>query len=117
MAYDEGLAERIRSNLAGRSDVTELKMFGGIAFMVADHMALGVNGDDLMVRVAPDAHDDALARPHVRPMDFTGRPIRGWVYVGPAGTARDADLVGWVEAGAAFAALQPNKASRRASGR
>ena len=107
MAYDEALAERIRSVLADRDDVTEQKMFGGIAFMIGGRMAVGVVHDDLMVRVGPDAHDAAIARPHVRPMDFTGRPMRGFVYVAPAGVADDRRLTQWVEVGAAFAASQP----------
>jgi TfoX/Sxy family transcriptional regulator of competence genes len=112
MAYDEALAERIRAVLADRDNVTEQKMFGGIAFMISDRMAVGVIHDDLMVRVGPDAHDDAVARPHVRPMDFTRRPMRGFVYVAPAGVADDGDLAQWVEAGAAFAASQPPKKRR-----
>lgn len=109
MAYDEALAARIRSALARRENVTERKMFGGIAFMVGDRMAVGVIRDDLMVRVGPEAHDDALARPHTRPMDFSGKPMRGMVYVSPAGVAADADLARWVEAGAAYASSQPPK--------
>jgi hypothetical protein len=97
MAYDEALAARIRSVLAHRENVTERKMFGGVAFMVGDRMAVGVIRDDLMVRVGPEAHDDALA------------PMRGMVYVSPAGIAADADLARWVEAGAAYAASQPPK--------
>lgn len=112
MAYDEALAERIRGELAQRDDVSEQKMFGGIAFMIGDRMAVGVVHDDLMVRVGPDAHDDAVARAHVRPMDFTGRPMRGMVYVAPAGVVEDAHLAQWVEAGAAFAASQPPKQRR-----
>lgn len=109
MAYDEELAERIRGLLAGRDDVTERKMFGGIAFMVRDRMAVGVVRHDLMVRVGPGAHDEAVARPHTRPMDFTGRPMRGMVYVAPAGVADDAELARWVETGAPYAASQPPK--------
>jgi TfoX/Sxy family transcriptional regulator of competence genes len=112
MAYDEALAARIRAVLAGRDDVREQKMFGGIAFMVGDRMAVGVVHDDLMVRVGADAHDDAVAQPHARPMDFTGRPMPGMIYVAPAGVADDADLARWVEAGAAFAASQPPKQRR-----
>jgi TfoX/Sxy family transcriptional regulator of competence genes len=107
MAYDESLVARIREVLARRDDVREQKMFGGIAFMVRDRMAVGVVHEDLMVRVGPDAHDDAVAQPHARPMDFTGRPMRGMVYVAPAGVADDADLARWVEAGAAFAISRP----------
>ena len=112
MASDETLAERIRGTLAERDDVTERNMFGGIAFMIGGHMAVGVVHDDLMVRVGPDAHDDAVERAHVRPMDFTGRPMRGFVYVAPAGVAADPDLARWVAAGVAFAASQPPKRRR-----
>ena len=103
MAYDEALAERVRSLLSARSDVREQKMFGGLAFMVADKMAVGIVGDDLMVRVGRDAYDEALAQPHTRPMDFTGRPSRGMVYVAPDGVASDTDLARWVETGVAYA--------------
>jgi TfoX/Sxy family transcriptional regulator of competence genes len=103
MAYDEALAGRIRSVLADRADVRERKMFGGIAFMVADKMAVGVIGDDLMVRVGPDGYEEALARPHTRPMDFTGRPTKGMVYVSATGTAADSDLTRWVRIGTAYA--------------
>ena len=85
MAYDEALAERVRVLLAPRTDVSERKMFGGLAFMVGDHMACGVLGHDLIVRVGPEGSDDALSQPHARPFDFTGRPSRGTVYVAPAG--------------------------------
>ena len=74
MAYNGELADRIRGSLAGRSGVAERKMFGGIAFMVDGHMCCGVTGDLLMIRVGADGFDDALAQPHSRPMDFTGRP-------------------------------------------
>ena len=97
MAYDEGLAARVRDTFRGRQDVVEKKMFGGLTFMVAGRMACGVVHDDLMVRVGPAGHDAALAEPHARPMDFTGRPMKGMVYVGSAGVRRDADLVRWVE--------------------
>jgi TfoX/Sxy family transcriptional regulator of competence genes len=96
MAYDEALADRIRTALRDRADVAERKMFGGIAFMVAGKMACGVIHDDLMVRVGREGHDPALAEPHTRPMDFTGRPMRGMVYVGPAGVRSEADLARWI---------------------
>lgn len=109
MAFDEGLAARVRSLLADRDDVTERKMFGGIAFMLGDRMAVGIVRDDLMVRVGAEGYDAAVARPHARPMDFTGRPTRSMVYVAPAGTAHDADLARWVEAGVAYAGSLPSK--------
>lgn len=110
MAFDEGLAQRIREALGGRDAVTERKMFGGIAFMVGGNMACGVNGDALMVRVGADGHDDAIAEPHVRVMDFTNRPMRGFLYVEPDGLRTPEDLARWVAAGADHAASLPPKA-------
>ena len=110
MAYDEALADRIRATFAGESGVVEKKMFGGLAFLVNGNMACGVaGGDDLMVRVGPDNHEDALSRPHARPMDFTGRPMRGMVYVARPGFESDKDLAAWVESGASFARSLPPK--------
>jgi TfoX/Sxy family transcriptional regulator of competence genes len=97
VAYNEKLAERIRTALADRNDVREQKMFGGIAFMVRDRMAIGVIRDDLIVRVGNDAAAEALAQPHARPMDFSGRPAKGMVYVAPAGVGTDKELETWVE--------------------
>lgn len=87
-------------------------MFGGIAFMVAGNMACGVIGEDLMVRLGPEDAERALAEPHVRPMDFTGRPMKTTVYVDAEGTASEADLGGWVDAGADYAASLPPKSKR-----
>lgn len=109
MAYDEALAARIRAALAGEPNVTEKKMFGGVAFMVGGNMACGVTTDEMMVRVGPDNHEDALSRPHARPMDFTGRPMRGMVYVALPGIESDEGLAAWVEAGASFARSLPAK--------
>ena len=109
MAYDEGLAERVRGVLAEVADTSERKMFGGLAFMVRGHMTVGIIGDELMVRVGPDGEDDALARPHARPMDFTGKPMRGYVYVAGEGAAEDDDLAAWVARGLAFTASLPPK--------
>jgi len=97
MAYDEGLAQRIRSALRGRDDVVEKQMFGGLTFMIAGRMACGVIHDELMVRVGPDGHDAAVTEPGVRPMDFTGWPMRGMVYVASAAVATDDDLRRWVD--------------------
>jgi TfoX/Sxy family transcriptional regulator of competence genes len=109
MAYDEHLAERIRGVLRGRDNVTERKMFGGIAFMIDGNMAVGVTRDELMVRVGPDAHDEAVAQPHVRVMDMGNRPMRGMINVAPAGVESDAELARWVNAGADVAAALPPK--------
>ena len=77
MAFDPGLAERIRDLLAGRRGVGERKMFGGLAFLLDGRMVVGIIDRTLMARVGPDRHADALALPHARPMDFTGRPMKG----------------------------------------
>jgi hypothetical protein len=109
MAYDEVLADRVRAALAARQELSERKMFGGIAFMVGGNMAVGVIAEDLMVRLDPIDAEKALEEPHTRPMDFTGRPMKGMLFVDPEGTAADEDLAGWVEAGADFAASLPPK--------
>ena len=109
MTYDVRLAERIRKTLARRKGITEKKMFGGIAFMLNGNMVCGVVMDDLMVRVGPDHHDEALAQPHARPMDFTGRPMKGFIYVAPAGCKTDAALGKWVDMAASFVSSLPKK--------
>jgi len=83
MAYDEALASRVRETLSENPEITERKMFGGIAFMLSGNMAVGVSKDDLMVRIDPDDQDDALAQPGVRIFDMTGRPMKGWILVSP----------------------------------
>ena len=85
VAYDEKLADRVRDVLEEVEGVTERKMFGGLAFMVRGHMACGIVGDDLMLRLGAEGAERALERPHVRPMDFTGKPLTGMVYVSPEG--------------------------------
>ena len=87
MAYDQKLADRIRALVAGRPGVSEKAMFGGLAFLLDGRMFCGVNKDDLMVRAGPARHDEALAKPHARSMDFTGRPMKGYVFVGAEGAA------------------------------
>jgi TfoX N-terminal domain len=109
MAYDEALAARIRDILGGAEGVAEKKMFGGIAFLINGNMACGVNRDDMIVRLEPEQTDAALAEPHVRLFDMTGRPMKGWVVVGPGGVAEDADLRSWVGRGADFARSLPAK--------
>ena len=109
MAYDEELAERVRDLLSARSEVTERKMFGGIAFMVGGNMACGVLGDELIVRLGDDEGEKALAEEGVRPFDFTGKPMKGIVYVAADRTSDDAGLAEWVDAGADYAASLPSK--------
>jgi hypothetical protein len=109
MAYDEALAERVRDLLNLRGDLTERKMFGGIAWMVGGNMACGVLGEDLIVRLDPAEAEQALGEDHTRVFDFTGRPAKGMVVVEPPATADPADLAGWVEAGVGFASTLPPK--------
>ena len=108
MAYDEDLADRVRAVLPRGAAVTERQMFGGLAFMLGGHMFCGVVKDALMVRLGPEGADRALDRPHVRPMDFTGRPMNGMVFVDPAGLHGSA-LRQWVDAAAAYARGLPPK--------
>ncbi|MEV6542472.1 TfoX/Sxy family protein [Streptomyces sp. NPDC051665] len=109
MAYDEGLAERVRERLAVHQDVTEKRMFGGIAFLYRGNMAVGISGSDLMVRVGPEHTDAALAQPGTRVFDMTGRPMRGWILVDSSVLAEDDVLGRWVDEGHAFAASLPPK--------
>lgn len=109
MAYYEGIAERVREVLADRHDVAEKKMFGGLAFMVGGHMCCGVVGDDLMVRVGAEGHEAALAEPEARAMDFTGRPMMGFVFVSAEGVAEDDALARWIGRGVDHAASLPPK--------
>src|SRR6266511_107130 len=109
MAYDDGLAHRLREFLADRPSVVEKEMFGGLGFIVQGNMCCGIHGDDLIVRVGPAGHADALARPHTRPFDLTGRPMKGWLLVEPSGYESDEDLAAWVEQGWQFARSLPPK--------
>lgn len=109
MAYDEALAERIRVALGPRDDLREQKMFGGIAFMVRGHMAVGVIKDELMVRIPAAEHDAALSEPGARVMDFSHRTMQGFLYVGGDGIGSDGDLATWVDRAVAFAESKPPK--------
>ena len=109
MAYDEGLAERVRALLADRPDFTETKMFGGVGFLLGGHMACGISKDSLMLRVGKEAYAAALAEPYVTRFGPGNRPMNGWVLVEPAGLAEDAALAAWVARGVAIAAALPPK--------
>lgn len=106
MAYDQQLAARIRALLADRTDLSERKMFGGLTFMVAGHMCCGVHGDELIVRLDPDREDEVLSRPHARPMDLTGRRMRGFITVHPDGL-KGKRLRRWVQEAVARAESLP----------
>lgn len=109
MAYDEGVAERLREVFDGRSDIVEKKMFGGIAFMHSGNMCCGIVDDMLMARIGPDAYEEALKRPHAREMDFTGKSLKGFVYVEPAGFADDDQIQEWISLCEAFTGSLPRK--------
>ena len=109
MAYDEGLAQLIREQLEREEGLTERKMFGGLAFMINGNMCSGVVDDALMLRLGPAGHDDASRQPHSRPMDFTGRPLKGMVYVDPPGIESDGDLEAWLGRALSFVHSLPMK--------
>ena len=96
MAYNDALAARVRRLLDGRRDVVEKEMFGGLAFMVRGHMTVGLVNDEVMIRIDPADHDRMLDEPHARPMDFTGRPMRGWLFIEPEGVVTASALKTWV---------------------
>jgi hypothetical protein len=108
VAYDEDLAERVRAVLPADGGVAERQMFGGLAFVLGGHMFCGVVKDTLMVRLGPGGASCALDRPHVRPMDFTGRPMKGMVFV-EAPALRGPALRQWVDAAAGYARGLPPK--------
>ncbi len=109
MAFAEAVAARVRNALAESLDVVEKRMFGGIAFMLRGNMCCGVVGDRLMLRMGPEEYKAALSRPHSRAMDFTGKPMKGLVYVEPAGFASPRDLKTWIERAMKFALSLPAK--------
>jgi TfoX/Sxy family transcriptional regulator of competence genes len=104
MAYDEKLAQRIREILKGKRGIIEKKMFGGIAIMRKGKMCCGVLNDDFLARIGAERCAKALNKPHVRPMDFSGRVSKGYVYVGPAGIKDKRSLKHWVDECLAHAA-------------
>jgi TfoX/Sxy family transcriptional regulator of competence genes len=112
MAYDESLADRVRTVVASRDGYSERKMFGGLCFMLHGNMFAGIVRDDLMVRVGKDAFDDALKRPATKPMDFTGRPMVGMVFVEPPGCATDEALGDWLQNALTFVETLPPKTAK-----
>ena len=112
MAYDDELAKRIRQVFGARRDISERKMFGGLAFLLRGRMCCGIVGSDLMVRVADAEFDVVMRGRHVRPMDFTGKPLRGFVYVSPPGFRAAAALRTWLSRGERVA---QEKAARSAT--
>ena len=111
MAHDETLAQRVREVLATREGISERNMFGGVCFMHWGNMVCGVEKSRLMFRVGPEAYEDALTHEYTTPMDFTGRPMRGFVFVAPAGFATDVSLMQWIDRALNFTGTLPRKSA------
>jgi len=109
VAYSEQLADRTRAALVASRDLEERQMFGGLAFVVNGHMCCGIFGEDLMVRVGPDLYQSSLAQPHTREMDFTGKPLKGMVYIGSEGLETERQLGQWVQRCLAYVSTLPVK--------
>lgn len=113
MSYDEGLAGRIRAAVQGMPGVEEKAMFGGIAWLRGGNVLAGIMKDELMVRVGKDGHDAAIAQPHARTMDFTGKPMRGFIIVSARGVSDVAAIREWVLRGLSFVETLPMKAAKK----
>ena len=109
MAFDEQLAERVRKQLGRRAGLSEKKMFGGIGFLINGNVSCGVHGRELIVRIAPETTGAALQEPGARIFDLTGRPMKGWLFVGGAGIKAPAALARWVLRGVTYASSLPKK--------
>jgi len=109
MAYSESLAQRIRHVFRKKKGLTEKKMFGGVGFLLRGNLCGGVWKDSLIVRLGPAEGEQALAEPHVREFDITGRPMKGWLLVDPEGLETDEQLAAWVERAVDFVGTLPGK--------
>lgn len=109
MAYDERLAERLRMALAGTPRLSERKMFGGLCFLLEGRMCSGIVGRRLVARVRPEVYEQTLRKRHVRPMDFTGKPLRGFVYVMPEGLKSARSLERWIRESLLYLRSVPKK--------
>jgi hypothetical protein len=109
MGYDRRLADEVRALVGRHPGLSEREMFGGIAFMIGGNLAVGVSGDDLMVRVGKEAHEEAVSKPGARIFDLSARPMRGWIVVAREGFPTATDLERWVRQGVAYAESLPPK--------
>lgn len=109
MAYSESLAARIRQLLPRNSSFAEKKMFGGVGFLLNGNMLVGVWKDSLIVRLSPELAEKALKKEHVRPMDITGKPMKGWLLIEPEGMEQDESLADWIEQARSFVKTLPKK--------
>ena len=113
LAYNEELAIRVRKLFSGKKGIGEKKMFGGLAFMLKDRMFCGIVKDELMVRVAESKYDELLTRPHAREMDFTGRPMRGFLFIKPSGIKTDKQLKTWLDRSQDFVKTAPLRTRKK----
>jgi hypothetical protein len=109
MAFDEVLADRMRPLVSRRRGFSEKKMFGGLGFLLHGNMCIGVWKEYLILRIGPAAYDGALTRPHVKEFDITGRPMKGWVMIEPAGVQRESELFEWANLAIDFVSDLPRK--------
>ena len=109
MAFDKNLAERIRKALARKKGIEEKKMFGGLGFLLNGNMLVGVWKNSMIVRLGPDGHEDALLEPHVKEFDITGKPMKGWVMVGPEGVQAEEQVKAWIQRAVKFVGKLPPK--------
>jgi TfoX/Sxy family transcriptional regulator of competence genes len=109
VAYDEGLAQRIGEILGCIPELSEKRMFGGLCYLWNGNMAFGIVGEELMVRTGPDVYEEALQMPYAREMNFTGRAMKGMVYIATPGLEDDVELTAWLERGLNFARTLPSK--------
>jgi TfoX/Sxy family transcriptional regulator of competence genes len=109
MAYDEAVADRVRKAVAAHDGLSERKMFGGLCLMLGGNMFAGIIGDELMLRVGAERFEELLAKPGARPMDFTGRPMNGYLYISPHAIATDKDLSTWLDTALGFVETLPSK--------
>ncbi len=114
MAYNQELAERVRRLLAGQPGVAERSMFGGLTFMVMENMCCGVLNNDLVIRVGPERYHEALADSSARPMNFTGRPLKGMLYISPEGCKTEKELKAWVDQALSFVVALPPGGTQKA---
>jgi len=115
MSFDEGLGEHIRGVLEAESKVTEKEMFGGLAFILDGKMCCGVVKGEMMARVGPDAHEKSLKQSHARPMDFTGRPMKGFISISEIGLRNDAKLHWWISQCVTFLKAESKKTTKSKS--
>jgi len=113
MAYDESVAQRVRQEIHDREGLSERKMFGGLCLMLHGNMFAGIINGELMLRVGPVNSDELLTRPGARPMDFTGKPMKGYIYIEASAFSSKAGLKDWLGYALSFVETLPPKSSAK----